>query len=125
MSTFLRTHQNVTFKDTTEEVIPYTFEDALVLGNVEVFRGLEDTTALLKKMVNAINLSSPKAAAVEMFTALERGKKAEMALELLFRVEPQELVPPQYITEGFTWLKEKLELTTKNTTSSPATEDAP
>jgi hypothetical protein len=44
----------------------------------------------------------------EMFDALDKGKKAEMALELLYLKEPNELTPPKYIAEGLEWLQDKL-----------------
>ncbi len=43
-----------------------------------------------------------------MFEALKTGKKAEMALELLYTTDPNNLTPPAYIAEGLKWLQEKL-----------------
>jgi hypothetical protein len=91
-----------------EEAIPYTFEDALVLSNITFFRELSESTGLTKKMSDALLKSTLSEAMTEMFDALDKGKKAEMALELLYLKEPNELTPPKYIAEGLEWLQEKL-----------------
>ena len=44
-----------------------------------------------------------------MFDNLEKGSKAEMALELLYWSEPDQLEPPSYITDGLKWLAKKLQ----------------
>ncbi|WP_019276430.1 hypothetical protein [Vibrio coralliilyticus] len=45
-----------------------------------------------------------------MFNALnESAKKAEMALDLLYSVDPSSFMPPLYIEEGLDWLKTTLE----------------
>lgn len=92
----------------TEHAIPYTFEDALVLSNLSIFKTKSDPNGLIKKMVEAANASDLNAARDLMFMALEKGKKAEMALELLYTTEPSELQVPMYINEGLKWLKDKL-----------------
>jgi predicted ATP-dependent endonuclease of OLD family len=104
----------VAFKNNkTENAIPYTFEDALVLSNLALFRTKSSSTGLMKKMVEAANASDLNSARSLMFGALENGKKAEMALDLLYTTEPNELQLPIYINEGLEWLKDKLGLRTK------------
>jgi hypothetical protein len=89
--------------------IPYTFEDALTLTNVELFKGKTASTGLIRKMADAVNKPSISKACQGLFEALgKNSKKAEMALELLFTTEPNELTPPQYIYEGLLWMQEKL-----------------
>jgi len=92
----------------TEKVIPYTFEDALVLSNLDLFKGKTNSTGLIKKLADAVNKPNLSDACGEMFTALKDGNKAEMALELLYTTEPSALQPPEYINEGLEWLKDKL-----------------
>lgn len=100
----------VSFWEEGDEAIPYTFEDALVLSNIEFFRRLDGSqTGLIRKMSDAVGKSSLTDAATEMFTALDKGKKAEMALELLYIDEPHSLETPKYIAEGLQWLQEKLQ----------------
>ena len=91
-----------------EEAIPYTFEDALVLSNIQLFKDMNESTGLIKKMSVALSKTSLAEAEKAMFDALCGGKKAEMALELLYLKEPNELTPPAYISEGLDWLQEKL-----------------
>ena len=93
-----------------EKVIPYTFEDALVLANIPMFRQMQNEKGLIKKMAEAVNQKNIDAACQSMFDALDsNAKKAEMALDLLYTTEPRELNPPQYIAEGLDWLKDRLD----------------
>lgn len=95
-------------KKESDEAIPYTFEDALVLSNIGIFKGMSGTKGLIKKMFDAVSKESLADATKLMFDELKKGKKAEMALELLYQKEPKELVTPQYIADGLEWLQEKL-----------------
>ena len=97
------------------KVIPYTFEDALVLSNIEFFKTKTSSTGLIKKMAEAVNKPAVADACKAMFEALGSGsKKAEMALELLDTTEPKDLEPPEYIREGLIWLQEQLENRSKD-----------
>lgn len=91
------------------EALPYTFEDSLVLENLQLFRSLNGNKGLMKKMIEASKKISANEACQEMFDALENGKKAEFALELLFIEDPAKLKTPKYIQEGLDWIKNKLD----------------
>lgn len=65
-------------------------------------------------MANSVNKSTLAEACIEMFKAIEGGKKVEMALELLYTTEPNAIQPPEYISEGLEWLKDKLGLRSKD-----------
>ena len=105
------------------EVCPYTFEDALVFSNIPVFKNIQNATGMLKKMQTALNQDSAKKASTEMFKELETGKKAEMALELLY-IENDSVKSPKYIKDGLNWLEGKLKekdldyIIAKNTTGT-------
>ena len=103
---------NVEHKEEEEkqEAIPYTFEDALVLTNMSLFTKMDKTTGLIKKLSDSLNKSTLDETCQAMFEALKTGKKAEMALELLYTTDPKELNPPAYIVEGLKWLQEKLDV---------------
>ena len=90
------------------EAIPYTFEDSLALSNLTLFRGYAETIGLLNKLQAALHKDTLEDASYDMFDNLDKGSKAEMALDLLFRSEPDQLEPPDYIVEGLTWLEKKL-----------------
>lgn len=92
-----------------EEAIPYTFEDSLALTNLELFREYDEPIGLLKKLKTALKRDTLKDASQDMFTNLEKGSKAEMALELLYLTEPGDLRPPVYISDGLKWLEEALD----------------
>ena len=92
-----------------EKAIPYTFEDALVLENLTMFKAKTDSKGLVKKMADAVNKATLNEACEDMFIAVgKNAKKAEMALELLYTTEPNLLIPPAYIKEGLDWLNTML-----------------
>ena len=91
------------------KAIPYTFEDSLALTNLALFRGYAEPVGLLKKLQAALGKDTLKDACNDMFCNLEKGSKAEMALELLYRGEPDQLEPPGYIADGLKWLEKNLE----------------
>jgi predicted ATP-dependent endonuclease of OLD family len=99
----------VQYLSENEDAIPYTFEDALVLENLTIFKAMTDSKGLVKKMAAAVNKTTLDEACKDMFDALDKNaKKAEMALELLYTTEPNLLEPPAYIKEGLDWLKTML-----------------
>ena len=91
------------------EVLPYTFEDALVFENLHVFRDLVGD-GTIKRFREAIQQStSPDELAAKMFEILGNLKKAEFALDLLFvQQEPWPLKAPTYIRNGLEWLHQQL-----------------
>ncbi|KFF21486.1 ATP-dependent nuclease [Chryseobacterium sp. JM1] len=97
------------------KVYPYTFEDALVLENIETFKTITETTGLLKKMVKAANEGDPNASAQQAYLAIngEGVKKAEFALDVLYFEDPTSLKTPTYIREGLNWLQSILEIEKK------------
>lgn len=60
-------------------------------------------------MADAVNKPTISEACKDLYDALgKNSKKAEMALELLYTTEPNELEPPHYIAEGLSWLQNAL-----------------
>lgn len=101
-------------KEEYKEICPYTFEDALIFTNLELFRqdGLKKMGAittianLLKKSTSAVDLQK------EIFGKLESKssfKKADFAISLLYKKDFNDLTAPAYIQEGLEWLKEILD----------------
>lgn len=90
-----------------KKVIPYTFEDALALTNIELFKDLKKSKGMVYKMHLSFKKATLDECCDQLFLEL-KGSKAQMALDLLFDVEPKELKIPEYIDEGFVWLKHKL-----------------
>lgn len=91
-----------------ETAYPYTFEDALVFENLDFFRTLEGT-GLIRKFRDAINEgTSVPDIGRRLMGALENGKKAEFALDVLEAEDFSNLIVPRYIAEGLTWLQTQL-----------------
>src|SRR5690606_15277984 len=69
----------------TTTIYPYTFEDALVIENKEIFKTIVSSTGLLKKMVEASKKEDIKELAKEAYTIIndKQAKKAEFALDVL------------------------------------------
>lgn len=92
-----------------EEAMPYTFEDSLSLTNLALFRSYIEPSGLLKKLQAALGKDTLDNASNDMFACLDKGSKAEMALELLYLSEPGKIEPPSYIDDGLKWLQNSLE----------------
>lgn len=101
-------------KEEYTEICPYTFEDALIFSNLELFRqdelkkmGAITTIAnLLKKNHSAEDLQK------SIFEKLERKggfQKADFANSLLYKEDFCEISVPAYIQEGLEWLKKCLD----------------
>ena len=102
------------YKDDLTEVCPYTFEDALIFTNLELFRqeglkkmGTITTIANLLKHSNSANELQNK-----IFKKLESKsgfQKADFAISLLYKDDFVDLVAPVYIQEGLEWMKSYLD----------------
>lgn len=91
-----------------QKAIPYTFEDALVLSNFNLFKSKsEDFIGMLKKMCEATHEDTLDKACEAMFEAL-KGRKAIMALDILYEIKIEDLNVPNYIDEGLNWLANEL-----------------
>lgn len=92
----------------SEKVIPYTFEDALALSNIDLIRNLSKPTGLMSKMKKACENDTLNECANDMYEALDNKGKAKMALDIIFDIDPKELKVPTYIKEGLDWLQDEL-----------------
>ena len=99
-------------KDGAEELTgyPYTFEDALALSNVELFKNANlKGKALVTNFMEIINSEKTvEGCCQSMFNTLTPAKKAPFAINLLYLDEFEQLITPEYIKEGLEWLKSKL-----------------
>ena len=101
-------------QDDMTEIYPYTFEDALIFTNLELFQQNE-----FKKMgsiTTIANLLKNSNSADELqnmiFKKLESKngfQKADFAVSLLYKEDFFDLVAPAYIQEGLEWMKEYLD----------------
>lgn len=98
-------------EDTEFEICPYTFEDALIFTNLELFRA--DDLKRLGTITTVANLLKNSGTAHEfqekLFKKLEiKGgfSKADFAISLLYNDDfINNLIPPKYIQDGLNWLK--------------------
>ncbi|PHR89115.1 MAG: ATP-dependent endonuclease [Moritella sp.] len=91
-----------------KEAIPYTFEDAIALTNLNLFKTLTTSTGMVKKMHLATLEVSLDTCSKKLYLALA-GEKAKMALDLLYDVDPDDLDIPEYIKQGLDWLESELD----------------
>ncbi len=102
----------VTYPEGSEPVslIPSTFEDALILANLDIVKNLSGVT-----MTNAFAEIIRKGANVGdiaqgLYDRLRNSpQKAAFALDLLVSENFDQLVLPPYVKKGFCWLQERLE----------------
>lgn len=99
----------VTAKGPEVELLATTFEDALVLDNIEFFRttvaeGIaSEFKAAIAASKTAVELKSA------MFGIVRNCDKARFALDLLCLKDPEKLNVPTYIREGLEWLQRILD----------------
>ena len=101
------------FGEKQKTAIPYTFEDAIVLSNTSFFvKQQQGAISLLRQLGLKLNADSLDEAHKGIFNVLKQsGKKAEMALELLYTEDsedPSKLQLPEYIREGLKWLNNQI-----------------
>lgn len=90
---------------------PYTFEDALVLTNLAVFRKTKFRRGLAKKCSEAVGLAQDVQDLQDrLFGCLKDAKKAEFAMDLMELDDDAfgSLRCPPYISEGLEWLQDRL-----------------
>ena len=101
-------------KDDLTEVCPYTFEDALIFTNLELFRqeGLKKMGAITT-IANLLRHSdSSNELQNKIFEKLESKsgfQKADFAISLLYKDDFADLIAPVYIQEGLEWMKSYLD----------------
>jgi predicted ATP-dependent endonuclease of OLD family len=100
----------VNFNGKSATVYPYTFEEALVFGNMDLFESIKGD-GLIKKYTEALGKPTIEECLTAMFDALKNAEKAKFALDLLFFIDDtNKLKSPLYISEGLQWLSETLEI---------------
>lgn len=97
-----------------ESICPRTFEDALILSNLELFEscGENDESPQFLYLKNKLLTAETHAALhqnlFDLITEDNSFKKAEFALETLFNIDLNCLQTPEYIAEGLEWLRQQL-----------------
>lgn len=110
-----QTPVSIAYEGNDEEAIASTFEDCLVYTNYQLFKTIatDDTGSLIKSVSDGINIAdSFETFHKGVYDTLRNGKsdqKAEFALDLIYAVDPNELIVPTYIDEGLKWLQAYLD----------------
>ena len=110
-----QTPVSIAYEGNDEEAIASTFEDCLVYTNYQLFKTIatDDTGSLIKSVSDGINIAdSFETFHKGVYDTLRNGKsdqKAESALDLIYAVDPNELIVPAYIDEGLKWLQAYLD----------------
>ena len=92
-------------------IIPSTFEDALILENTVFFKNTIQRTGPTKKIKATIDSSTGiKTLNRKIYNVFaDRSfKKAEFSLDVLFAQDIKKLVAPSYISRGLKWLEDRL-----------------
>lgn len=106
-----QTPVKIVFNKKSIEVLSSTFEDCMVYTNYDLFKnfGESDVGSLVKKINDVLGTAkSFEELHNQIYSVLRTGKsdlKAEFALDLVYAVEPSELIVPSYIAEGLEWLQ--------------------
>lgn len=99
----------VTHKGNSTEALSRTFEDSLIYTNWETFKSLDSSESglLIKKLKECFeNDDSFEAIRTVIFDQLAKSEiKAEFALDLIFVIDPDEIVIPEYIDDGLKWME--------------------
>ena len=110
-----QTPVSIAYEGNDEEAIASTFEDCLVYTNYQLFKTIatDDTGSLIQSVSDGINIAdSFETFHKGVYDTLRNGKsdqKAEFALDLIYAVDPNELIVPAYIDEGLKWLQAYLD----------------
>lgn len=113
-----QTQVSLNFNDENKIVFPYTFEESIYFENRTwintIFKKDVDkddprikATGVLLKMMKAEGCEDFNDFRQSIFSALE-SNKVDMAMDLIYGLEPKDLKTPRYIDEGLTWLENKI-----------------
>lgn len=91
------------------KIYPSTFEDSLVLQNIDFFRTLEGNGLTRKIRESIASTTDWNVVAEQLYDALSAGSKASLALDILSGDGFESLAVPNYIAEGLRWLESRLQ----------------
>lgn len=98
----------IDYKGTTVEALSRTFEDSLIYSNWNIFRAqaTNESGHLISKLKEGFDKGdSFDKIKTTIFNELKKSDvKAEFALDLIYSIDPQDIVIPGYIDEGLKWI---------------------
>lgn len=101
----------INYNDEKKEALTSTFEDSIIYSNLELFKNIDDKELYLNKISNiiksAIGFEDMHSKIYEEIRKTSF-KKAEFALDLIYIIDPEKIVVPNYIDDGLNWLESQL-----------------
>lgn len=88
-----------------DEVIPRTFEDALILQNLTVLANITGSRTSDKIRTIVTDCLTGEELSDELFHLLKSAEKAAFALDCLMLEDAKAIKPPQYIQDGLEWFE--------------------
>lgn len=101
----------IKYNDEIKEALTSTFEDSIIYSNLELFKNIEDKELYLNKISNIIKSATGfEDMHSKIYEEIRKTsfKKAEFALDLIYLIEPEKIVVPNYIDDGLNWLESQL-----------------
>jgi predicted ATP-dependent endonuclease of OLD family len=94
--------------DSQSDIIPRTFEDALMLQNVSRFTST-NLAGLFRKFRTAVEeCATVERLGERLLKDVGSATKAQFALDVLYYLDPESLEEPAYIRNGLAWLQDRL-----------------
>lgn len=107
-----QTPVTIDFRGTSTEALSSTFEDCVVYTNFDLFKriNLENADGSLVKEIHGAMKSATSFDALHetIYKTLRDGQsnqKAEFALDMIYAIDPKDIIVPPYIDLGLKWLE--------------------
>ena len=101
----------INYNDEKKEALTSTFEDSIIYSNLELFKNIEDKELYLNIISNIIKSATGfENMHSKIYEEIRKTsfKKAEFALDLIYLIDPEKIVVPNYIDDGLNWLESQL-----------------
>lgn len=101
----------INYNDEKKEALTSTFEDSIIYSNLELFKNIEDKELYLNIISNIIKSATGfEDMHSKIYEEIRKTsfKKAEFALDLIYLIDPEKIVVPNYIDDGLNWLESQL-----------------
>ncbi len=101
----------INYNDEKKEALTSTFEDSIIYSNLELFKNIDDKELYLNKISNIIKSATGfEDMHFKIYEEIRKTsfKKAEFALDLIYLIDPEKIVVPNYIDDGLNWLESQL-----------------
>ena len=101
----------INYNDGEKEALTSTFEDSIIYSNLELFKNIDDKELYLNIISDIIKSATGfEDMHSKIYEEIRKTsfKKAEFALDLIYLIDPEKIVVPNYIDDGLNWLESQL-----------------